>query len=224
MQARHEYKHHINHADYLLVRSRLRALIAHDSHVDASGCYRVCSLYFDTPADKALREKLDGVDRREKFRLRRYDDETDYIRLEKKSKVKGLCYKEKAAVTADEVRRLLAGDLAWMKGEDRPLVVELYAKIKREGLAPKVIVNYEREPFTYAPGNVRVTLDRDIRTGRYAKDFLASDVPLMPAGDVDVLLEVKYDAFIPDFITNLVRLPNRRATAFSKYAVSRIFG
>lgn len=70
MQARHEYKHSLNYTDYILLRDRLKRTMQRDSHADKNGEYRVRSLYFDTPGDKALREKIDGVDRREKFRIR----------------------------------------------------------------------------------------------------------------------------------------------------------
>ena len=63
----------------------------------ADGSYRVTSLYFDTPYDTALREKLDGVDRREKFRLRYYGELPGFLKLEKKFKVDGLCGKRSPA-------------------------------------------------------------------------------------------------------------------------------
>jgi hypothetical protein len=220
---RHELKHRINFADMLILRSRLRAVLQHDSHVGSDGTYRIHSLYFDTPTDTALREKLDSVDRREKFRIRRYNNDTTYLQLEKKSKTKGLCLKEKAPLTAREVRLLLQGDYTQMLDESRPLVVELYAKMVAKQLRPKVIVSYIREPFVYAPGNVRVTLDRDIHTSHHCVDFLCNDIPSLPVGDTACLLEVKYDAFIPQLITDLARIPSRQAAAFSKYAASRTF-
>jgi hypothetical protein len=223
VRPRHEFKHNLNRADYLAVRARLRAVLEPDRHAQPAGEYLVRSLYFDTPDDRALRDKLDSVDHRVKWRLRHYGRTPDFIRLEKKAKVRGLCYKQAVPVTADEVRRLQAGDFGWTSGDDRDLVVELGHAMVTRVLRPKTIVEYVREPFVYAPGNVRVTLDRDLRTGWLAQDLLAA-TPTLPAGDGTVVLEVKYDQFIPEFIADLVRQPNRRATANSKYALSRIFG
>ena len=92
------------------------------------------------------------------------------------------------------------------------------------GLRPKTIVDYTREPFIYPPGNVRVTLDYDIRTGLSCTDFLDPDCVTVPAGDAPILLEVKWDAYLPDLIRDAVQLPGRHASAFSKYAQCRIYG
>lgn len=223
MDARHEWKHEITYGDLLTLRSRLRAVCQVDPHAE-NGVYTIRSLYFDTPSDKALREKNDGVSRREKFRIRCYNGDTGFIRLEKKSKFGGLGTKDSAPMTAEEVQKLLDGDLAWMIESPYPLLQELYSKMRWQGLAPKTLVDYTREPFIYGPGNVRVTLDYHIRTGLSCTDFLNPDCPTIPAGDSPILLEVKWDEYLPSIIRDAVQLPGRRSTAFSKYAVCRIYG
>lgn len=222
MEFRHEWKHEISPGDLPALRSRLRAVAAPDGH-GKDGLYRIRSLYFDTPEDRALREKLDGVDRREKFRLRCYDGDYSLIRLEKKSKIRGLCRKESAAVAKDEVRALLAGDTAWMKCGGRDLVWELHQKMTTRLLRPRTIVDYTREAYLYGPGSVRVTLDYGIRTGLNGTDFLRPDCITIPAA-APVLLEVKWDAYLPDCIRAAVQLEGRHASAFSKYAACRRYG
>lgn len=221
MEFRHEWKHEISPGDLPALRSRLRTMAIPDVHGE-DGVYNIRSLYFDTPEDRALREKIDGVNRREKFRLRRYGG-GDLIRLEKKSKYGGLCAKEQAPVTEEEVRALLAGDTDWMRSSGRDLVWELYQKMTAQLLRPRVIVEYTREAYVYAPGNVRVTLDAGIRTGLGGTDFLDPDCVTVPASDA-VVLEVKWDAFLPDCIRGAVQLEGRRTAAFSKYAVCRRYG
>ncbi len=223
MDYRHEWKHEVNYSDLMLLRQRLRAIMAPDPHA-VDGRYVIRSLYFDTPTDKALREKLDGVDRREKFRIRYYNRDTSMIHLEKKSKLGGLGNKQSAALTARQAQCIVDGDLHWMETHEHGLVRELYAKMRVQGLRPRTIVDYTREPFVFAPGNVRVTLDYDIRTGLYSTDFLDPDCITIPAGDAPMILEVKWDNFLPDIIRDAVRLPGRRVSAFSKYAQSRIYG
>lgn len=220
MEYRHEWKHEISHGDVPVLRSRLRAVASPDGHGE-NGTYHIRSLYFDTPTDRVLREKIDGVSRREKFRLRRYGG--GLIRLEKKSKLGGLCAKEQAPVTEEEVRALLAGDTDWMRSSGRDLVWELYQKMHTQLLRPRVIVEYAREAYVYAPGNVRVTLDANIRTGLGGTDFLAPDCVTVPASEA-VVLEVKWDAFLPGCIRSAVQLEGRRTAAFSKYAVCRRYG
>ena len=220
---RHEWKHEINAGDSVAVQQRMRAVARLDPHAK-DGKYRIRSLYFDTPGDKALMEKIDGVNCREKFRIRYYNDDTSFIHLEKKSKVNGLCSKESAPLTKEEAQAIVCGDLDWMKRSPHQLVVELYAKMRSGGLKPRTIVDYTRIPFVYDPGNVRVTIDYDIRTGLARTDFLDPDCATIPAGDPIIILEVKWDAFLPETIRHAVQLESRRAGAFSKYAQCRIYG
>lgn len=223
MEFRHEWKHEIDASDFITITQRLKAVAKPDIHGN-EGDYRVRSLYFDNPADKALREKLDGVNKREKFRLRYYGDDISYIRLEKKSKWNGLCSKELTQISKENVDKLLSGEYRWMKEEQSPLIGELYSKIMRQGLRPKTIVEYDRKAYIYEPGNVRVTLDYHIRTGMLCTDFLNRHSVLIPVRDTAVIMEVKWDAFLPEIIRDAVQLKGRFSSAFSKYAVCRVYG
>ena len=144
--------------------------------------------------------------------------------MEKKGKYNGLGTKERAVLRVQEAQRIVDGDLEWMLYSDRPLVQELYVKMKNRGLKPKTIVDYTREPFVYAPGNVRVTLDYNIRTRLQCTDFLNPDCVTVPAGAPVTILEVKWDAFLPSVIRDAVQLGSRQTTSFSKYAACRIYG
>ena len=163
------------------------------------------------------------MNRREKFRIRCYNGDLSLIHLEKKSKRGGLGTKETAELSAAEAQAVVDGELDWMMDSGRPLVQELYHKMRTQGLRPRTIVDYTREPFVYGPGNVRVTLDYDIRTGLGCTDFLNSSCVTIPTGGPAAVLEVKWDAFLPDIIRDAVQLEGRRASAFSKYAACRIY-
>ena len=223
MKFRHECKHEITLSDMLTIRARLSAAATPDPHA-TNGKYEIRSLYFDDLYDTALREKLDGVNFREKYRIRLYNGDTSLIKLEKKSKINGLCSKESAALTAEEAQRIADGDTEWMGSDSRPLVTELYSRIQSRGLRPKTVVDYTREPFIFPAGNVRVTIDYNIRTGMGVTDFLNPDMPTVPAGDSPIILEVKWDDFLPDIIRDTVNLRGTRTAAFSKYAACRIYG
>ena len=220
---RHEWKHEINASDAIAVRSRMRVIASPDPHA-ADGSYQIRSLYFDDLSDKALREKIDGVNRREKFRIRYYKGDTSLIHLEKKSKMNGLCNKVSVPLTVQEAGWIMDGQTAWMTRSRYPLVQELYAKMRSQGLQPKTIVDYTRDPFVFAPGNVRVTIDYNIRTGMRCTDFLDWNCVTVPAGDAPIILEVKWDEFLPDIIRDAVNLRGRHESAFSKYAACRIYG
>ena len=176
LKFRHEYKHQINLADIYGLRTRLSAVAKHDSNCSADGIYVVKSLYFDNYMDKALREKIDGVNKREKFRIRYYGDDTSFIRLEKKSKISGWCNKISCTITAEECQKIIDGDIEFMKDGEFELMRELYSKMKYQLIRPKCIVAYTRECFVYPSGNVRVTLDMDICGSNNVKEFLNPDI------------------------------------------------
>lgn len=222
MQLRHEWKHRLAPEDLPALRRRLK-LVARPDPYARDGRYHIRSLYFDTPSDKALRDKLDGINNREKFRIRCYNGDPSLIHLEKKSKWNGLGSKEKVSLQPWQVLALTEGEGTWMLETEAPLLRELYWKMTVQGLRPKTLVDYFREPFVYAPGNVRVTLDYDLRTGLRCVDFLDPDCVTIPVRDAPVILEVKWDAFLPDLIRDAVQIPGRRAAAFSKYAVCRMY-
>ncbi len=223
MKYRHEWKHEISYLDSLTLQMRLKAVMQNDPHAK-DGRYQIRSVYFDTPNDKALREKVDGVNYREKFRIRFYNGDTSFITLEKKSKINGLCAKEFCVISKNEAQSIVDGNIAWMIKSDRPLCKELYTKMKSQLLKLRTIVDYKRMPFVYGPGNVRATIDYDIRTGDFRTDFLNPGTLTMPAGEAPIIFEVKWDDYLPDIIKDAVSIPSRHASAFSKYAQCRIYG
>jgi len=235
MNGRHELKHYINASDYAQLRARLRTVAKPDENAIEDGAYKIRSLYFDNYMDKAVTDKLSGQSRREKFRLRYYNGDTSFIRLERKSKANRLCYKESAAITAEQCAALLAGGYDVLKIPEAPgrmggqcrddaaglLFMELYTKIRYQNLRPKSIVDYRREAYIYRAGNVRITFDSRIRTSNSVAGFLNPDLPTIPAAGA-IILEVKYDGFLPDVIRDIVQTGCRSETEFSKYVVARL--
>ena len=225
LKLRHELKFYIDYSDYLAIRTRLRAIAKLDPNVSEDGTYFIRSLYFDNYRDKALREKIDGVNVREKFRIRYYNHDTSRITLEKKSKIHGMCKKVQTPVSIEQCQALVDGDLSRIKDSNDPLLIELYRKMLDQRIIPRVIVDYIREPYIYEYGNVRITFDSKIRTGLYSKQFLSSDVPMIDAGDNGtIIMEVKFDEYLPEVIQLAVQIGNRSQTAFSKYAACRMYG
>lgn len=223
MDFRNEIKFEVSAGDMTAIRSRLQAVMRLDEHA-VDGRYLIRSLYFDTPSDKALMEKLNGVNVREKFRLRYYNNDLSLIHLEKKSKINGLCNKQTATIDKAAVQDILSGNLSHLLDHDEPLVQELYAKMSNSLLMPKTIVEYLREPYIFAPGNVRVTLDYNLRTGIGCSEFLKPDCAILPVWNAPIILEVKWDEYLPLVIKDAIQLDNRRSGAFSKYAACRIYG
>ena len=117
----------------------------------------------------------------------------------------------------------LAGEPEALAESKEPLVRELYQKMRTQGLAPKTIVDYTREPFVFVPGNVRVTLDYHIRTGLGCTDFLDPGCVTVPIRADPIILEVKWDQYLPEIIRDILQLGNRHSTAYSKYAACRMY-
>ena len=223
MEYRHEIKHYITQADAVAIRKNLSVVASVDPHAREDGCYRIRSLYFDDLRDTALWEKLDGVNERRKFRIRYYNDDLSLIMLECKMKRDNVGCKLQERLTEEELRRILDGDTVWMVTSGRPLLAVLYVEMKTRGLRPKCVVEYMRTPFVYGPGNVRVTIDWNIRTGPPGQFMDPRGLTLPVEGD-PMLLEVKWDNYLPGVIRRATALKSRGSAAFSKYAACRIYG
>ena len=126
-------------------------------------------------------------------------------------------------MTSEQAQAISRGDVSWMAESTDEVILGFYTRIKSEGLKAKVIVDYIREPFVLAPGNVRVTLDYNIRTGMSCTDFLNPDCVTVPITDSPCILEVKWDNYLPDVIRDVIQLDGRHSAAFSKYAACRMY-
>lgn len=222
MKYRNEWKHEINYSDMVVLRQRLKEIMLPDLNAH-EGKYLVRSLYFDDLYDKALREKINGIKEREKFRIRYYNLNPDFIKLEKKSKFNNLSQKQIAKISEDEVKNIFNQDYRWMKTHESQVVREFFLKLTNNLLRPKAVIDYMREPFIYKSGNVRVTLDYDLRTAMNPNDFLNKEAVTVPIPGPAAILEVKWDEYLPDIIKRMVGLKGRQAFSFSKYASSRIY-
>ena len=219
---RHELKYQITDAQVAMLQNRIRHLIPMDSHVGQAGTYRIRSLYFDDYEDRCLRENEDGTDPREKFRIRIYNASSQRITLECKRKERGKTHKSACPLTVEQTKLLMAGKILTDIGSQPPVLRKLTLQMMTRRMRPVVIVEYDRIPYVYKNGNVRITLDTNITSSSAVERFLEPDIlprPVLPAGQQ--LLEVKYDEYLPDFIYRSLQLHSLRQTAFSKYAICR---
>lgn len=224
LKGRRELKHGITKADCYLIRNNLQHFMTLDPHGN-NGKYLIRSVYFDNFDNRIMNQKTEGYYHRDKFRARLYDYNTDFINLEKKSKRDNLTYKQKCKITAAEYEQIRIGELDWMAEDSRDLIRELYINMNLYQLKPTTVVDYEREVFIYPHGNVRVTFDSNVRTSYRNTDFINPDLVMVEALDPnDVILEVKFDEFLPDIIKSLLQVVNTRKTAYSKYLLSRRYG
>lgn len=218
---RHELKYEITVSEYLSLRHVVSSIMKPDKNYP-NGSYMITSLYFDDYKNTALSDKIFGINEREKFRIRMYNRDTSFIRLEKKEKKNNQCRKTSAVITKEQVEALLNHE-KWLYDDSPALMVEFYAKMKGKLLRPKTVVTYTRDAYTFSAGNVRVTFDHDLRTSLHATDFLEDDFSAPAVRPDTVILEIKYDEYLPDIIRQNIQLGRPRVQAFSKYAACREF-
>ena len=191
---RHEFKYICSEQRLALIENNIRGLMACDVHAGEDNRYRIRSLYFDDYCDSCMKDNINGNDPREKFRIRIYNQDLSYIRLELKRKERGKTKKSACVIDEALCRRVLSGQPLAMDAVDADVYRKfcLYQQVRF--LSPKVIVEYERVPYVYQDGNVRVTFDRNISSGNMVERFLDEGIvtrPVMPLGQH--VLEVKFD-------------------------------
>jgi len=224
LKYRHELKFFVNFHQYYVIRQRLRTIMGQDEHAGADGEYHIRSLYFDDVNNKALHEKLGGVRDRLKYRIRIYNGQDDVIHFEKKIKYSDYIAKLKEPITREMYDAVLAGRYEVLNVPEKPLLMELYHEIYHKLLRPKVIVDYVREPYVCPNGNVRITFDKELRTGLHVMDVF--DRELSPVRAIDenmMIMEVKYDEYIPSAIKIALQLEGLVRQSASKYVICRKF-
>ena len=219
---RHELKYLITAAQMAVLQNRINGLIPRDPYVMESGGYTIRSLYFDDGRNRAYYENENGTDPREKFRIRIYNASSKKIKLECKRKERTKTRKTACNLTKEQTLLLMEGKTVPDIAAQPALLRKLTNEMRIHRLRPVVIVEYERIPYVYKLGNVRVTFDTNIASSRSMTDFFAPQIPrrqILPAGMH--LMEVKFDDFLPDFIYRALMLDSLQQTAFSKYYLCR---
>lgn len=211
-------------SDLIAAEQRLTCLMRKDAHVSGKGYYHIRSLYFDDFSDKYLQENIDGTDERQKWRIRIYDTKSEYISLERKSRKADLISKQSCAINRDIFQAIMERK-AKVLAENPPLLNRFITEMKTRLLHPAVIVEYERTPFVCKAGNVRITIDRHMRSSDEV-DVLLDERPLASRPFMQTeqnLLEVKFDAFLPDHVAHVIETGQMRRETFSKYYLARKF-
>ena len=221
---RHELKYAISVAQMALLKNQITGLMQPDSHAGVDGVYNIRSLYFYDYQNRYYYENENGTDPRSKFRIRIYNHSSERITLECKRKKRGKTQKTSCPLTLEQTKMLMQGMIFDAQPTDPPLLHKLLIEMRTHMLRPVVIVEYDRIPFVYKNGNVRVTFDTNISSSLAVREFLSESIPqrpIMPMGQH--LLEVKFDEYLPDFIYRNLNLGVLSQTNFSKYYLCRKF-
>jgi hypothetical protein len=220
---RHELKYYINYYEYTVLQKRLKIIMVQDPFADSSGSYHVRSLYFDDFYDSALYDKNFGVPKREKYRIRIYNKNDGKIRLERKAKNNQYICKESFLLSRNQYERIINNDTNFLLNMNGDLYKDFYLEIKNSLLSPKIIVDYDREAYIFNAGNVRITFDMMLRSGINSIDIFDENlVTVRVFKEPVMILEVKYDEFLPGNIMSLIQITSHENCAISKYVMCRL--
>lgn len=224
-QYRHELKYFISRGDYTLLSNRLRLTMELDPYARQNGGeYFIRSLYFDDPLDTAFREKMRGNDVRDKIRLRAYNLQQDGAKLECKHKKESYIYKRSLSLSRAECDMLLAGNRRFLLERPEAFAKELYGLFAIRRLKPVVLVDYRREAYVFPYQDVRVTFDKDLRTGYRDTRLFEPGVITYPVVEgYDMVMEVKFNQHLPAYIRELIQCAANVRSAISKYCLCRKF-
>ncbi len=217
MKFRHELKYLINYGDAELIKQRLKTVLKTDMHAQ-NGNYHIRSLYFDDYWNTAYIDKVNGVDRRKKYRIRLYDLNDNFIRLECKIKNGSYISKISAPLTSEETEKILNGDYGFLLHRESELCQQFYYECVAKVMRPKVYVDYEREPYVMEEGDVRITFDSDVRGAYPGYSIAEKDIPfhyVLEPGKL--IMEVKFTEFLPKLVQDVLPVRAAELSAVSKY-------
>lgn len=219
LKFRNEWKYLISEPEAYFMRERLLSVMQHDPHA-TDGKYMLRSLYFDDVWDSSYNEKMMGIEERSKWRIRCYNCSDSSIKLERKMKRGNYIHKDSATITREETYDIIDGKIDFLLYHRHPLCREFFFDCRTKLVKPKVIVDYDREPFIYNEGDVRITFDSNVRAAVGSFDIFDASLPTLETLEPGKLvLEVKFTEFLPAHIHKLLPLNGHEFTAVSKYTL-----
>lgn len=223
---RHELKFYISQSQYQVLSRMLAGLLTPDENADENAEYHIRSLYFDTVFDDALIDKIAGVNLRNKYRIRIYNFSDSFIRMECKSKYGEYISKRQAVITRNLCEQLMTGDPSGLENTSSGLLREVFKEMRINLLKPVVIVDYVREAYMHPAEDIRITFDKQLRSGLFSHDLFNPHLPTVPPLSADqIILEVKFNRVLPAYLANVISIAAGWScrSAISKYTLCRRF-
>ena len=222
IQFRHELKYNIDLLQYQVLKRKISVLLKPDPNMGKSSSYNIRTLYFDDVNESALRDKVSGVSKRKKYRMRIYNHSDLTIKFERKSKVQQYVFKESIRINRSEANKLISGGYNFLINSKAQLLRDFYLEIRNNLMRPVAIVEYDREAYVHPVGNVRITFDTNLRTDIGTTCFFDKDLCTMRVIDQPaILMEIKYNEFLPQYICGLFPETIHPQATFGKFSVCR---
>ena len=218
---RQELKYLIPYHEYIALTRRLDKVLVKDRNC-TEGPYKISSLYYDDIFNSAYHQKVDGYSNRSKFRIRYYDDDLSYFKLEKKMKNESITNKDSVFINKEDVDNILSYKLDSLKERNEPLLNEFIRKLQQKHFCPKVLVEYDRLAYTHPVGNVRITFDQFVK-GSYTNPTISEEKSVCYDAIESnmIVMEIKFNEILPLFIKSIIQTSNVSQQSISKYVLSR---
>lgn len=219
---RHELKYHVTYQEALLLQSRISKVMEVDPYSENGG-YRVSSLYFDSCLNTSFYEKVEGFENRTKYRIRQYDVQSNHVKFEIKAKRNDIIEKRTASIKRKDLTSLMQGEYDCLLAYNNDVLSTIYRRFKRDYFRPVVIVQYYRQAYLMDFNHIRVTFDSHLKKGSDVLDFDHREPFMTPVLEKNhVVLEIKYNHFLPKWLAELFEIARYTRCASSKYCLSRM--
>ena len=219
---RKELKYYINYADYKILKDILKNYSEEDKEAIMNKGF-IRSLYFDTLSDKDFNEKQSGVLNRKKYRLRIYNLDAKKIKFEIKNKINEQILKESVLIDRKDAIEIQNENYDVLLKYNNTILNKIYCEFKKEIYRPVILVDYTREAFNFPFNNTRITFDKNIKVCSENLDIFNKNQLMKPLLKKGVLvMEIKFNKFLPLGVKKLIQIPRFEMSAISKYCIGRL--
>ncbi len=219
--SRQEHKYLITAQEYIRHSHYLSQLLSQDEHNGTHG-YIIRSLYFDTLGNRDFTSKEDGTEVRRKIRLRLYDPSASFAMLEMKQKQGAEQLKRSLRLSRDDTISLIKGNYSCLLKQSEPFAFECYTIMNEQCYRPTAVIEYKRKAFIAKENKIRVTFDSNIEATESCFDIFSPNLCLYPVLDKYlVILEIKYNGFLLNYIKDIANEYSKSSLSVSKYCLGR---
>lgn len=220
---RNEIKFIISKTMAEVLKQRLSLIMNVDTNsYNSDNSYLIRSLYFDNENSDAYYEKMDGVEYRKKYRIRIYNFDDKFIRLECKYKHNNMTSKDQILIDQELCSKIVDGKIDEIDLAKDNLLRQFALDYRLNRLKPSIIVDYNRVAFTYYVSEVRITFDSQIKSGMYNYNLFDKNATTYSViDDNQMVLEVKFNEILPESIALILQTVPTFRQAFSKFAACR---
>lgn len=219
---RNEKKYYIGLADYRVISGVFAKAMTVDPYAGHGNEYWIRSLYFDNMTNSDYYDKMLGLDERKKIRLRLYDVEHPELKIEIKNKNGDKSLKETSFLSRPDAQALIDGKRSFLLERNDPVLARVYYLMAGDYYRPTTVVDYEREAYLCDFQHIRVTFDKNIRAGMGDFRIFSRDLNLVPVfGEKTIVMEVKYNSYLPGWIRTVLSGRKAFRAAIGKYCMGR---